>query len=199
MLSVPAAARWTSRMCARHGVGRKMVFVQQPPGGHRPSGRGSCRGRDRSSEKKMMQSSDANRRRGRSRPSRALRPPRRGNDWPPQASGRGNRGLRPRGIRADAHRAGAYPACTGEKSRPGLRRSGPRIPALPTAPVSDCRRRGPRIRRPLVAPTRRTMTRVPSHAFRRPPGVALTSRAVGAVAEQGDVKWPDARQSEIVP
>src|SRR4029453_15626961 len=39
-----------------------------------------------------------------------------GVDLPPQASGRGNRRLRPLGIHADAHRAGAYPAWITESS-----------------------------------------------------------------------------------
>ena len=51
-----------------------------------------------------------------------------GDELSPQASGRGNRCLRTRGIRTDAHRAGAYSAWSEKSTRAGLRRSGPRIP-----------------------------------------------------------------------
>ena len=89
--------------------------------------------------------------------SRVWCPPVRGDDRPSQASGRGNRGLRARRIRAYAHRAGAYPAWIEQKTRAaGLRRSGPRILRALSGSGFRLRRRGPRIRRPTVSPKRRT-------------------------------------------
>ena len=79
--------------------------------------------------------------------------------WRLRASGRGNRCLRPLGIRAGAHRADSYPAWSplAFARRPTEQRPSNRC--APCGPVSDCRRRGPRSRRQIDNPLRRTTSR----------------------------------------